>query len=333
MRTLYVYHENLGLGLIAAQLRRSGHEVDLFDLRVHQLNEKGMASKIIANKYELIGISVNFATFPSAIKITQLLKLSQTNKCFVVLGGEHATYMDKEILMTYQSIDGVIRGEGERSMDALARALETGKSITKVDGLTFRVNISGTIIKNPNRIAEPNINKLPHPARDISRLAISSNIPIEIEILAQRGCPFSCSFCNAQRFLGNEKAVHRYRGAADIVDEIESLLPLFAGRKNLLRFCDATFFTKEKSSRRWLDEFCGEMENRGIEIPFDTFIRADSFDFSDRGDQEFLVRLRNIGMISTYVGLEAGDDNQLLSFSLPHRKLTTLKYVNLSIFS
>lgn len=311
MRELYAHHENIGIALIAGQLRRSGHEVDLFDLRVHRLGEREMVDRLARRPYALIGLSVNYVTFPSAIRIAQLLSLSGAKRPFVALGGEHATYMDAEILKVYRSVDGVVRGEGERSFCDLADALQHGRALATVLGLTFRDESSGAAVRNANRPAELHLDQLAHAARDISSLAMATGVPIEIGILGQRGCPFPCSFCNAQRFLGNEQVSQRYRSAKDIVDEIEAIIPLFAGRKNLLRFYDATFVTKSAQSRKLIEEFCSEMEARGIATPFDAFIRANSFDFSSQEDRGLLLRLRRLGLISTYIGLEAGDDEQL----------------------
>jgi len=53
------------------------------------------------------------------------------------------------------------------------------------------------------------------------------------------------------------------------------------------------------------------MERRGLRVPFDAFIRVDSFFYDRKEDQALLERLRNIGMISSYLGLESRDDETL----------------------
>lgn len=318
MRELYIHHENLGLGLIAANLRKNGYITDLIDLRVQKISEKEIANLLANTGYDLVGMSINYATMPSAIKIVQYLTGLPEKRPFIVLGGEHTTYSDHETLKFYRNVDGIIRGEGEATFVDLATALENKKPLSEVEGLTYKDD--DKIIQNKNRTPVHEIDKLPFASRDIAKQAINADIPIEIGILAQRGCPFPCSFCNAQRFLGNEVMVLRSRTAQNVVDEMEELLPLFENSYNLLRFYDATFVTKSKSSRKWIDEFCNEIEKRNLKIAFDTFIRTDSFHFHKEEDQQLLLRLRNIGMVSTYLGLEAGDDEQL---SLYNKKIVS----------
>ncbi|APM39097.1 B12-binding domain-containing radical SAM protein [Clostridium kluyveri] len=127
MRELYGYHENLGIALIAAYLRANGHETSIYDLRVDKLNEKELVDILINNNTDLIGLSINYATFPSALKIAQILKF-QSKHCTVVLGGEHSTYLDKEILEQYSIIDCIIRGEGE---DTFLKLVNTNLSSKK----------------------------------------------------------------------------------------------------------------------------------------------------------------------------------------------------------
>jgi len=52
-----------------------------------------------------------------------------------------------------------------------------------------------------------------------------------------------------------------------------------------------------------------------LSLPFDAFIRADSFNIDKEKDQQLLMRLRGIGLISTYLGLEAGDDQQMDTYN------------------
>ena len=78
-----------------------------------------------------------------------------------------------------------------------------------------------------------------------------------------------------------------------------------------MRFYDATFITKSKQNRKWIDEFCSELENRNVKVPFDVFIRSSSFDFDKDSDIKLLKRLKKVGLISTYIGLESGNDETL----------------------
>ena len=85
MRMIYETHENLTLGLIASYLENKDHSVCLIDLTVQRTNEIETAQKIISDNIEIVGISINYATFPSAIEIAQEIKLLDNNILWLIL--------------------------------------------------------------------------------------------------------------------------------------------------------------------------------------------------------------------------------------------------------
>ena len=92
---------------------------------------------------------------------------------------------------------------------------------------------------------------------------------------------------------------------------MEQLSNIIKQNKTMLRFYDATFITKSRQNRKWIDDFISELEKRKVRVPFDVFIRASSFDFDKKSDRELAKRLKKVGMISTYIGLESGNDETL----------------------
>lgn len=312
MREMYGYHENLGLGLIHACIEKEeGCNVVSYDLRIQRLNEYEMAEIILEEKFNVVAFSVNYATMESAVLIAQLVKFHYSD-VYIVFGGEHATYLDVEILERYSFVNAVVRGEGEQTFIELIKCLEDGKDLKSVAGITYSED--GKIIQNENRIPISNLDSIPFASKQLVKLAIKNNVPIEIGILAQRGCPFTCSFCNAYKFFSNEFGIGqtRTRTPENVVLEMKQLYPYFRdNHKMILHFYDATFITKSKKSREWVEKFIDLLEKSAIRIPFDAFIRADSFDFDKQEDINLIERLKGVGFIGTYLGLEAGDDEVL----------------------
>lgn len=312
MREMYGYHENLGLGLIHACLEKEeDYSVESFDLRIQKLNEYEIAEIIIKEKFNVVAFSVNYATMESAVFIAQLIKVYDSD-VYIVFGGEHATYLDVDILKRYSFIDVVVRGEGEQTFIELIKCLHKEQNLNSVEGITYTED--GKIIQNKNRKPISNLDAIPFASKQLVELAIKNNIPIEIGILAQRGCPFTCSFCNAYRFFSNEFGIGqtRTRTPENVVLEMKQLYPYFQNNhKMILHFYDATFVTKSKKSREWIEKFIYLLEESDIRIPFDVFIRADSFDFDRQEDIKLIERLKSVGLIGTYLGLEAGDDEVL----------------------
>ncbi len=309
MREMYGYHENLALGLIAANLRKHGYQVLIVDQRVHRLTDREVARRIAREGAELVGFSVNYATLKPALKVAQLLKMIASPT--VVFGGEHATYLDDGLLGEYGCIDLIVRGEGEEGFLALAASLQAGGDGRGERGVSYWDREKGACVRTPVRGPKDELDDLPFASRDIAHHGLEHGIPMELGILGQRGCPFPCSFCNANRFLGNETKGMRYRSATHIADEMQELQPLLEAHDLLLRFYDATWVTRSPASRAWARSLCDELERRKLRVPFDVFIRSDSFDFTNQDDLRLIRRLRKAGMVSTYLGLEAGDDDVL----------------------
>lgn len=228
------------------------------------------------------------------------------------------SYQDKEILGFYgHFIDFVIRGESEDTFVHLVKYLDNNNSKgCSVHGISYIDKKENIFIRNDNRKPIENLDDLPFPNRTISKRAIKKGKSIEIGILAQRGCPFPCSFCNGNRFLSNEyPMIIRRRSPRNVVDEMEFLHPLIYKNRSLLRFYDATFITRDSKNRAWIENFCSEIESRNLKIPFDVFIRANSFNLNESNDISLISRLKSTGLISTYIGLESGSDSTLEKYN------------------
>lgn len=315
MREMYDQHENNALGLIAARLRRLEYQVDLYDLRIDGLTECETAKLLCTRNYRIIGFSVNYATLRSALRISERLQVFHPDNPVIVLGGEHVSYEDMSVLSAFPSADIICRGEAEITFCDVVDAIRMSRRLDDVKGITFRRPGTSQISRNPDREPNPSLDDLPYADHDIAVRAIEYQKPVRVGVLFTRGCPYPCVFCNAQRFLGNETSTVRRRSPENAVDEIESLLPLALKTRSYIHIYDATFVTPSRESRIWIRKFVSEMERRRLTVPMDAFIRADSFNIDKEKDVELLDRLRHVGLISTYLGLEAGDDVQLSHYN------------------
>jgi len=311
MRELYNYHENHALGLLYANIKKNPEYslVSLFDLRIDSLSERDISINYLNNRYDVIVLSVNYATLQSALLIVQIVSIESKSKPKIILGGEHASYLSHELIEKYPHIDIVCRGEGESTLPQVLNSLYRKMPLSQLRGITFRNG--DTIIQTKPNKKITDLDTLNFCDHTIANRAIINNKKIEIGILTKRGCPYPCSFCNAQRFLGNGSVGVRYRSPKNVVDEIKKIASFVKKTGGYLRFYDATFVTPSKVDRIWLDSFCSLMEKNKIRVPIDAFIRSDSFNLNQNKDKLLIMRLRNIGLISTYIGLEAGDNNQL----------------------
>ncbi|ETR69161.1 MAG: hypothetical protein OMM_04111 [Candidatus Magnetoglobus multicellularis str. Araruama] len=85
----------------------------------------------------LIGISSLFTAYSNeALATAEIIKRWHPD-CQIVIGGHHPTYFPTEVLL-HPAIDFVLRGEAEKSMPALAKALKNNTPINTIPGITYK---------------------------------------------------------------------------------------------------------------------------------------------------------------------------------------------------
>jgi len=139
MRMLYDRHENLALGLLSAYLKeKTNFKIFLYDLRVDDLNIEELIEILKNNNIDVVTISVNYVTLPQSIEIAQELKINIEN-IKIIFGGEHVTYLDKEILNQYGNyIDFIVRGESEiTTLELLNNISNNAKDYQDIKSISY----------------------------------------------------------------------------------------------------------------------------------------------------------------------------------------------------
>lgn len=151
---------------------------------------------IRAEQPDLIAVSAIEPTWPAAAQL--LDSLAGDLRAPVVVGGVFATCAP-ELVIRHPRVDMLCIGEGEGAMVDLCLCLREGRDPSGIANLW--VKTPQGVAKNPVRPLV-DINDLPvpdytafHPARFLRPMAgrVYRTIPIE----TNRGCPYSCAFCNS----------------------------------------------------------------------------------------------------------------------------------------
>jgi radical SAM superfamily enzyme YgiQ (UPF0313 family) len=173
-----------------------------------------LAEEVAREKPDMVGISSLFSpyyreVFRCAEEIKARLSVP------ILVGGSHASALP-EMMLKHQSIDFVIRGEGERPLVEFLQAWLQGKDLDHVPNLGYKQN--GSLYLNP---LEPpfSIEELPLP--DLSDF---SEKKYQLEgnplcfIVTSRGCPHHCAFCSVQQTFGS---TYRRRSNESTLREIK----------------------------------------------------------------------------------------------------------------
>lgn len=216
----------------------------------------------------------------------------------IVLGGHHATFYADDWLA--RGVHVVVRREGEPPFRDLLQALQTGRALDDIPGLSYLAR-DGRPRHNPDAPFLTDLDALPLPnwdMVDLSRYRFRlqpHGHPATIE--SARGCPHACAFCCAAAMWNHTQ---RFKSAGRIVAEMENLVGRGVGQ---ILFADDNF-----AARRERDlEIFAEILRRGWRLGLWCFLRADLA----LNDPEYIDLATRAGLRMVYIGYETVCDETL----------------------
>ncbi len=190
----------LGIGYIAAFLREKGIHADIYDSILTQ--EHLSVEEIVKDLKEadIVGFTTYFNNIKDVHEISKHIKEENPNTVIVV-GGPQVTFTAENTLKN-NAIDYVVRKEGEQTFYELVIALDKGRDVSEINGLSFRkdnkiINTKDREFIDLNRIPSPYLTEV----FDISKYKTGS-------IMTARGCPYRCTYCVCGAFCGHQIREH-----------------------------------------------------------------------------------------------------------------------------
>ena len=299
---------NLGLGYLAAVLRRSGYAVQVVDIEQEPHEIVRIAREI---NPVLIGFSLIFQFFID--RYAALLYLLRTNgiDCHFTMGGHFPSLSYEQTLELVSELDSVVRFEGEATLRELVDAVAAGKDWREIHGLAYRDDERGVVATRPRALLE-DLDQLPYPDREYEPEAVLGRSILPI--LASRGCARTCSFCSIHTFYRAAPGrIVRTRKPAEVVREMVSLHE--ERGTTIFLFQDDDFPLLGQVWRRWANEFVDELERSGLsrKVIWKMNCRADAV------DRDLFIRMRDAGLYLVYMGLESGSEQGLETL---HKQIT-----------
>ena len=297
---LGVVAPSLGIGYIAAVLEQNNYDVDVLDSSALELSYDEISEEMLKRNPDIVSISALTPTIGAALDAADKIKNVKPDT-IVVLGGYHPTFEYENLLKEEESIDVIVRGEGEYTMLELVQKIESGGDLKDVQGLAFIDDTSEdkTIIVTPDRPPIQDLDELPFPAFHLfpmekyKILNITTNVAT---IITTRGCPMQCSFCSSAALHGKHL---RRRSYENVVDEIE--MRLQEQNIDTIAFMDDTFTLDVK----FVKNFCEEIKRRGLKFWWGCTSRVDTL------SEELLEMMKDAGCITIFMGVESADQQML----------------------
>ena len=280
----------LGLAWLATHLEAAGVDIAILD---RQVDQREFEEVFEVEQPGVLGISSTTATRFEAFRYAAEAKLRSPGTV-VVLGGSHATCTAQDTLEHLPQIDIVVRGEGEKTLLAVAERVLSGKrDFRGIAGISHRHH--GEIMHGPPVERVRDLDSLGFPARhllpnDLYQLENEFLGGRAFHVMSSRGCPHQCTFCSAAAIWGKRIT---YRSPAHVVDEIEFLRDHFGAQG--LRFMDALVTMRQE----FIFGLCDEIERRGIKMPWECEVRVDTI------NDEVLRRMRRAGCYYLDFGAES----------------------------
>jgi radical SAM superfamily enzyme YgiQ (UPF0313 family) len=287
-----VLQPHLGLISLLAVVQTAGHEGLLYDPKLAlaegrlQLDERlyrQIAHDLVMLEPDVVGLTSLGCNFICTLKVAQHLR-RMAPEVPSLLGGPHATILDRSILERYPVFDAVLRHEAEATLPAVLSRLRRG-DLRGIPGVTFRDG--GQIVVNPGAPLIDNLDELPVPSYD--------HYPIErldlrwLRVEAGRGCPFMCTFCSTASFFGRS---YRLKSPGRLCGELDALHSRYGIRSFSLQH-DLFTVNREK-----VLAFCDEVADRGYE--WKCSARMDCVDAG------LLRAMADAGCREVYFGVETG---------------------------
>lgn len=294
---LGVVAPSLGIGYMAAVLEQHNIDVDVIDASALELTYDEIGEEILKRNPDVVSISALTPTIGVALDSADKIKQVKPDT-IVVLGGYHPTFEFKSVLEE-QSVDVVVRGEGEYTLLELVQTIENGGDLRDVQGLAFHDDSDGALVLTPDRPVIADLDELPFPAFHLFPmekyriLNITTNVAT---IITTRGCPMQCSFCSSAALHGHKL---RRRSYQNVVDEVE--MRLKEQNIDTIAFMDDTFTL----NKRFVYDFCAEIKRRGLKFWWGCTSRVDTL------DEDLLETMKDAGCITIFIGVESADQQML----------------------
>lgn len=290
---------NIGMDQLLGYLRTKGYNIDILYFSNREKVEE--ICKKIGLSYDMYAFSVNSANYKKCKEIASSLK-HNVKKSIIVFGGGYPTRYYREIAKETKCVDYMILGDGEIPSEYLLDCLSKIKSGEKV-------NISHNAIASENDCNNKkdyyNAMITWEPAYDYyekDNNCVNSRKVHCIQI-KNNVCTGNCSFCTER----HGKVV--YKDINAVVDQIEYVNRKFDVEK--IYFTDDNILDPNtEQAKEHLKALCIALKERKMNVSYQCYIKAFSLRDCSK-DRDLLALMREVGFVEIFVGIEAGNQEDL----------------------
>lgn len=261
-----------------------------------------MCDVVRREKPVLVGLSVMSSMYLDSVHaLIEALQRSDLGP--IVCGGAYASLAPEHFLD--RGIPFVTRLDGEVPLVQLAEALRAGRDWHDTPSLCYREGDKNVI--NPIGGMTNDVDSYGIPTIQCSNACLIDKdtvVPgdpqlslLSYEVIASRGCPFTCSYCscvNLHRLYPEGIKGVRTRSVKSIIEELKEAKRL-CKKMVFVHFYDEIF----PNLPGWVDEFVEEY-HKHIDLPFTIWTHP------KMTDPVVLKKLRKVGLTEVIMGIQTG---------------------------
>lgn len=256
------------------------------------------AEDIIKSGVDLIGFTVYYTSVNLNVLLARKIKKLDRSKRIIFGGPFIMSYLDISrdrivninipICNILDIIDMVTVGEGEETILEVIKRLENENTMKGCQGIIAKEN--GSLVVNNPRPLIKDLNSLPFPGFSIldSHTYTDKNF---LPILANRGCPNRCAFCD---FPYLDRYKFRMRRVKNVINEIKCQMEKYG--TDFFHFNDSAI----NANIKFVSEMCDLIIKEGISIRWGASASIDA-----RMDRYFFDKLKKAGCEYLSLGIES----------------------------
>lgn len=294
----------LGMLYLAAVVRDAGYTVSIFDAMFAD-SDDAFLHAMEREEPRVVGFGVLATVRQAAFRLAGLAK---ANGATVIAGGADPTARP-DLYLRHRAdgryvVDVAVIGEAEETiLELLPLLLRRGApaaALEDVQGIAYR-DEQGHVTQTERRPLLDDVDALPFPARDLldigdyRRTWRDHHDRFSLSIIASRGCPYGCTWCQKSVFGRS----FRPRAAEAVAEEMALLKHLHT--PDHVRIVDDVVGI----DRGWVRSFHDEVIRQDAVIPFECLSRVDLM------DEEVACLLKEISCRRIHFGAESGSQEVL----------------------
>ncbi len=287
-----IHMPNHGIACVGGNIDEQ-HEVHLIDLVRKRRNIAGyLKKKLIKIHPDLIGLSAMTWQYGTCLALIGLIKEILPH-VKIAVGGYHATLMVQEMAASAEteSIDFMVRGEGEEPFRRLVNALGGTDRLADIPSLSYK---SADQWIHNERGSLCDLSRLKRPIRDRRRLTGGYHFMYSrIEVMeTSRGCTRNCNFCSISHMYGRSYRTYPIERIIADLDDI-----YFNKKTRLVFITDDNMVLNPK----WVMEVCDAIIREKYR-KLNLVVQADCISMAK--NEAMVAKMAEAGFRAVFLGIE-----------------------------